>query len=553
MMSTKNVSIFALGGVGEIGKNMYGVQYDEEIIIIDAGLKFPDGDMLGIDLVIPDITYLKEHQHQVKGIFLTHGHEDHIGGLPYILKELKVPVYGAALTMGLVQYKLEEHGLLHAVDLHVVNSDSQIDFNHMSVSFFRTNHSIPDSMAIVIQTPVGVVVQTGDFKFDFTPADQPADLNKMADIGRRGVLALLSDSTNSEKEGFTPSEKTVGDAINDVFFRSQGRILFATFASNVHRLQQVVEAAELCGRKIVVIGRSMEKIFQIGQDLGYIRVPEGMMIPARDCHKFTSDKVAIICTGSQGEPGAALTRIANGSHRSVVIEPGDTVIFSSSPIPGNTININRSIDSLYRAGADVIHGSILDIHTSGHGCQEDLKLMLNLMKPQYFIPIHGEYRMLVQHAKLASQVGINPDHIFVLDIGQVLHISGTGATLGANLPAGNRVVRGQVASKMERELMSERRQLSESGFLLLVATVDTSSHRLLSGPYIVSRGFVYVRHSGDLIKEAEDLALRVLKELSTNKERTFEQWEKRLLAELTSFFYERTERSTMILPMILTL
>lgn len=550
-MNKSSVSIFALGGVGEIGKNMYCIQYDEEIIVIDAGLKFPDEDMPGINLVIQDISHLIENKHRVKGIFLTHGHEDHIGGLPYVLKDLKVPVYGAALTMGLVRFKLEEHGMLQSADLHIITDDSEIKFNALSISFFRTTHSIPDSFGIAVTTPIGVIVQTGDFKFDFTPVDKPADLNKMAEIGRRGVLALLSDSTNSEKAGFTPSEKTVGDAIRDLFYHCEGRILFATFASNVHRLQQVVEAADLCGRKIAIIGRSMEKVFQIGKELGYIRVPEGMIIEARDCHKYSADKVVIICTGSQGEPNAALTRISYGSHRIISIHPGDTVIFSASPIPGNTLNVYKSIDLLVRAGAEVIHGSILDIHASGHGCQEDLKLMLNLMKPKYFIPIHGEYRMLVHHAMLAEQVGINPMDIFIMDIGNVLHISETTAQLGTSVPSGNLLVDGQVVSKMGTLILDERTQLSQSGVLIIVATVEMIKFQILSGPNIVSRGFIYVRESGEMIKKAESLTLRVFRELCDSKESSTELWEKRIVAELTAFFFEHTERSPMILPIIL--
>ncbi len=551
MLKEQFVSIFGLGGLNEIGKNMYCIEYLDEIIVIDVGLKFPDEEMLGIDLVIPDVTYLIENQHKIKAIFLTHGHEDHIGGLPYVLKQIKAPLYGAALTLGLVKAKLEEHGLLSDQVLHLINDDTIVEFEHLSVEFFRTNHSIPDSFGLAITTPQGVIVQTGDFKFDFTPFGKPSDMAKMARIGKNGVLALLSDSTNSEKEGFTPSEKIVGDSIRELFQRCEGRILFATFASNVHRLQQVVEAAILCDRKIAVIGRSMEKVFLIGQDLGYIRVPDGMIIDIRDVNKHAADKVVIICTGSQGEPNAALTRIAHGSHRLVEVHPGDTIIYSASPIPGNAINVYRSIDLLFRAGADVIHGSILDIHASGHGCQEDLKLMLNLMKPKYFIPIHGEHRMLVMHTKLAMQLGVQPEHIFILNIGNVLELSESNARLGASIPSGNVFVEGRVVSKVDAAILGERSKLSKSGLLIVVTTINKNNNQILSGPNIVSRGFVYVRDSGELMRNAERLALRTISRMIEHKEGTVEDWKGRLSSELSTFFFERTEREPMIMPIFM--
>lgn len=550
-MSEQDISIFALGGLGEIGKNMYGIQYKNELIIVDAGLKFPERDMPGIDYVIPDVTYLKENIDKLKGIFLTHGHEDHIGGLPYVLKQLKVPVYGAALTLGLVRSKLEEHGLLHEVELHLIDDETQVDFDNVSVSFFRTIHSIPDSFGVVVTTPEGVIVQTGDFKFDFTPVGKHADLSRMAEIGKKGVLALLSDSTNSEKEGFTPSEKTIGDSIIELFSRCTGRILFATFASNVHRLQQVVEAAKLHDRKIAVVGRSMDKVFQIGQDLGYIRIPDGMMVDVKEINAHSADKIVIICTGSQGEPNAALTRIANGSHRFVEIHPGDVVIFSASPIPGNTLNVNKSIDLLSRAGAEVIYGSILDIHASGHGCQEDLKLMLNLMKPKYFIPIHGEYRMLVQHGKLAEEVGILSEHIFLLDIGNVLHVSETNAILGADITTGSVFIEGKSISNIKSAVIEHRNKLSISGLIIIVATVEKESYQLLSGPSIVSRGFVYIRESGALMNKAERHIRQVIIKLIDKKVTSIEEWKIRISEELSMFFEQHMDRAPMIVPVIM--
>lgn len=545
------VVIFSLGGLNEIGKNMYGIQYGDEIIVIDAGIKFPDNDLPGVDYIIPDFSYLLENRDKVKGIFLTHGHEDHIGGLPYVLQQLRVPVYGAALTIGLVRPKLEEHRLLSDAELHVIDGNSVIRFEKLAVRFFRTAHSIPDAFGIVVQTPQGQIVHTGDFKFDLTPLEQPPELHKMAEIGQRGVLALLADSTNSEKPGFTPSEKMVGNAIKDTFQRCKGRILFATFASNVHRLQQAVEAAVECGRKIAIIGRSMERVFAIGQELGYIRVPKGSMIDIREVNDFRSQEIVIICTGSQGEPQAALTRIAGGSHAHVQICPGDTVIFSSSPIPGNTQNINRSIDRLLRAGAEVMSGSILDIHASGHGCQEDLKLMLNLMKPQYFIPIHGEYRMLFQHRRLAEQLGVLSERIFVMDIGETLIVSRKQAHKGRKIPHGVVLVKGKTVSGLESTVIDDRKQLAKSGVLIVTLVVDRSNHEVLSGPDLVSRGFIYVREAGEVITMAKQVATRVCSSLSKKKIESRNVWKQSIRQALASHFETAMERSPLVMPVIM--
>ncbi|KGT72735.1 ribonuclease J, partial [Bradyrhizobium japonicum] len=366
------VKIFGMGGLGEIGKNMYCVEYEDEIIIIDCGVKFPENEMFGIDLVIPDVSYLIENQHKIKAMLLTHGHEDHIGAIPYVLKQIKTPIYGGRLTLGLVKAKLEEHRMQSEVDLYPVGEETEIQFEQMKATFFRTNHSIPDSFGIALDTPEGTVVHTGDFKFDMTPVGSSTEYAKIARIGSGDVLALLSDSTNSERPGFTMSERAVGEGINDVVAKAKGRIILATFASNVHRLQQVVDAAGAQNRKVAVIGRSMEKVFMIGQELGYIQMPEGMQIDIKTVDNYADNQILIICTGSQGEPMAALTRIASGSHRTVQIYPDDTVIISASPIPGNTINVSRTIDKLFRAGANVIHGSVFDIHASGHGSSEEL-------------------------------------------------------------------------------------------------------------------------------------------------------------------------------------
>lgn len=545
------VKVFALGGLDEIGKNMYAVQYSDEIIVIDAGVKFPGPDMPGVDHIIPNISYLVEHRAKVKAIILTHGHEDHIGGLPYVLQQLQVPVYGAALTIGFVRSKLEEHGLLRQTELNLIDPQSELKFRHMSVSFFKTHHSIPDSLAVVIKTPEGNIVHTGDFKFDLTPVDEPSDWARMADIGKKGVLLLLADSTNSEKPGYTPSERAVGQAIRDTFMQCSGRILFATFASNVHRLQQVVEAAEACGRKIVVIGRSMERAFRVGQELGYIRPLKGLMIDVNQIDRHPDNSIVIICTGSQGEPNAALTRIANGAHQKVSVYPGDTIIFSSSPIPGNTQNVNKSIDRLLRSGAEVFYGSVWDIHASGHGCQEDLKLMHAFMKPKYFMPIHGEHRMLIMHGRLAEQVGIPAEHIFVMDNGHTLFVSRNKARLGHSVKAGEVLVKGSTISPWESEVIAERKHLSENGIMIVNLVVRPDSHKVLNGPDLVTRGFVYVREAGDIIGGATKLLRRTLSSLEKQQNYNKKHWEKRIIDTLRNHFEKSMDRSPIILPVIM--
>jgi len=548
---TPYAKIFALGGLDEIGKNMYAVQYGREIIVIDAGVKFPGPDLPGVDYIIPDVSYLVEHKDMVKGIFLTHGHEDHIGALPYILQQINVPIYGAALTIGFVRAKLEEHRLDKSTEMHVVDEHSVIKFKQVSVEFFRTYHSIPDSLGIVVQTPQGNIVHTGDFKFDTTPVDQAISWARMAEIGRKGVLALLADSTNSEKPGFTPSEKAVGDAIKEQFLNCRGRILFATFASNVHRLQQVVEAADLTGRKLAIIGRSMERAFRIGQELGYIRPPKDMIIDVNAIDRYPDNQICIVCTGSQGEPNAALTRIANGSHQKVAIYPDDTIMFSASPIPGNTQNVNRSIDRLLRAGAEVISGSIMDIHASGHGCREDLKLMHSFMKPTYFMPIHGEHRMLVHHAQLAEELGMDRRNIFVMDIGQTLNVSKRMARLGRPIPAGPIYVKGGSMSEWESAITDERRQLADSGVIIVNVVVDASQNKMLAGPDMVTRGFIYVREAGDIIAQATRVLKRSIAKLQKKEKFHRKGWEDSITKTLSSYFETTMGRSPLILPVLM--
>lgn len=546
----EKVAIFSLGGLGEIGKNMYCIQYKDEIIVIDSGLKFPDDDMLGVDLVIPDTSYLLENREKVKGIFLTHGHEDHIGAIAYVVKDLDVAIYGAPLTVALVQSKLEEHGLRNR-PVHTVSQDDEIYFDCMSVSFFRTTHSIPDSLGIVVQTPLGVIIHTGDFKFDFTPVGPKAEIDKIAKLGAAGVLALLSDSTNSEKPGSTPSESSVREGIEQIFNEATGRILFATFASNVYRIQQAVEASISHNRRICVVGRSMKKVFEISRKLGYIKVSDNMLMDAESVNRVPASEVTILCTGSQGEPLSALSRIAQGRDKWIQIAPEDTVVFSSSPIPGNTVNISRSINNLFRAGANVIYGSILDIHTSGHGHQEDLKLMLNLVRPKYFVPIHGEYRMQIKHAELAESVGIHRENTFIMDIGDVLEISSDSAQIANKITAGMILVDGSGVGDVGNIVLRDRRLLAADGIIVIVVTVNMRGRQLLSGPDIVTRGFVYMRDSEQLIRSAAQMMESLIQAMLSQNITSWADWKYQISSELGNYLFAQTGRRPMVLPVIM--
>ncbi|BBI34376.1 ribonuclease J [Cohnella abietis] len=552
--NTDKLLIFALGGVGEIGKNMYCIQYSNDIVVVDAGLKFPEEEMLGIDVVIPDISYLLENRDKVRAILITHGHEDHIGGLPYVLKQLNVPIYGTKLTLGLIENKLKEAGLLGDTKRHLINESSELTLGTIKASFFRTNHSIPDSVGVCLETPEGLVVHTGDFKFDHTPVnEQFADLQKMAAIGSRGVLALLSDSTNAERPGYTPSESNIGKEFESLFRSAKQRVVVATFASNVHRIQQVINAAAETRRKMTVIGRSMVNVVSIASELGYLTIPEGMLIEPEEVNKLPADRVVILSTGSQGEPMSALTRMARSTHRKVDILPGDTVIIAATPIPGNEKYVGRTVDELMRLGASVIYGpgSVSGVHVSGHGSQEELKLMLNLMRPEYFIPIHGEYRMLRHHGLLAEAVGIPKENIFLLDNGDTVEIQNGSARKAGKIPAGNVLIDGLGVGDVGNIVLRDRKLLSQDGILVVVVTLSKQDGTIMSGPDIISRGFVYVRESEGLLEEANRIVTNTLHKLMNENVNEWASLKTNVKDALGRFLYEQTRRRPMILPIIM--
>ena len=547
----QKLQIIPLGGLGEIGKNMTVIRVDDEILVIDAGLMFPDEDMLGIDLVIPDISYLIENNDKIKAIVLTHGHEDHIGALPYVLKKINVPVYGTRLTLGILEGRLKENGV-DSSNLHSVMQGDIINVGCFSVGFIRVNHSIPDAVGLSIKTPVGMIVHTGDFKLDYTPIDgKMTDFRRFSDLGNRGVLVLMADSTNSEREGHTPSERTVGAAFDRAFHNARGRIIVATFSSNVHRIQQVIDTAVRYKRHVAVLGRSMVNVVNISLELGYITAPEGTIVDIDEIHNYRMEQMVIITTGSQGEPMSALTRMSMSDHRKVGIVPGDTVIISATPIPGNEKLVSKTIDNLMKLGANVIYGRNQGIHVSGHASREELKLMHNLVRPKFFIPVHGEYHHLVQHARLARELGMPKENIFISENGQILEFTRDKGQVAGKVTAGMVMVDGLGVGDVGNIVLRDRRQLSQDGILIVVVTMNKQTHRVVSGPDIVSRGFVYVRESEALMDEATARVQQALDRCEDEKVKEWAAIKSNVRDALGRYLFEKTRRRPMILPIIM--
>ncbi|MFZ7102567.1 MAG: ribonuclease J [Peptococcaceae bacterium] len=552
MKKDEKVILIPLGGLGEIGKNMMAIRYRNEIIVIDSGLMFPEDELLGIDVVIPDITYLIENMELVRAIVLTHGHEDHIGALPYVLKDLNVPVYGTRLTLGILEGKLKETNSSATAKLNVVKPRDIVTLGSLKVEFIKTSHSIPDSVGIAIHTPVGTILHTGDFKLDQTPVDGiVADISRIAELGEKGVLVLLSDSTNVERQGFTMSEKVVGQNFDEHFRLAKERIIIATFATNVHRIQQVIDSSYRYERKVAIAGRSMVNVVNIASDLGYLIIPENTIIELDEINNYPRNKVVLLTTGSQGEPMSALTRMAMSDHRRVAIEHGDTVIISATPIPGNEKLVSRIIDQLFKLGAEVIYESVSGIHVSGHASREELKLMLNLVKPKFFVPVHGEYRMLIKHSQLAQEVGIPASNIFVAENGSMLEFSNEKGTMTGRVTSGRVLVDGLGIGDVGNIVLRDRKQLSQDGILIVVVTINKEQKQVVAGPDIVSRGFVYVREAEELMDEAKE---RVKLALDKCTEKNITEWaaiKSNIRDVLGKFLYEKTRRKPMILPIIM--
>jgi len=547
--SKKKLKVIPLGGLGEIGKNITVFEYGRDIIVVDCGMAFPDDEMLGIDLVLPDTTYLTKNIERVRGIIVTHGHEDHIGGLPYLLKEVNVPVYGTRLSLGLLEYKLEEHGILSTCKLETVVQGQTLELGSFKVEFICSTHSIADTIALAIHTPVGTVVHTSDFKVDYTPiSGEPIDLTRFAELGKKGVLLLMSDSTNVERPGYTMSEKTVGETFEEIFMNAKGRILVATFASNIHRIQQVVNAAVKYDRKVVICGRSMINVTRKAMDLGYLNVPEGVLVDIERLNNFNQDKLVIVTTGSQGEPMSALTRIAVGEHRQVEIIPGDLVIISATPIPGNEKSIYGVVNELFKKGAEVIYESLADIHVSGHACQEELKLMQRLIKPKYFMPVHGEYRHLKKHSNLAQNLGMNKENIIIMEIGQVLEINSDGAAITGTVPSGKVLVDGLGIGDVGNVVLRDRKHLSEDGLIIVVVTMQKENGNVITGPDIISRGFVYVKESEPFMEEVRQVCKEAVLKW---KGRNWSSRQEIIRDTLREYIYQKTKRKPMILPILI--
>ena len=547
------VKIAFLGGLNEVGKNITLYEYGNDMFLVDCGLAFPDQDMPGVDLVLPDFTYLERNADKIRGIVITHGHEDHIGGLAYLMKTLNIPIYATRLTIGLIQGKFKEHGLLNTTSLNVVKPGDHIPFGAFDVELIHVNHSIPDAVALAIRCKAGTIIQTGDFKIDTTPIDgEMIDLARFAEIGKEGVLCLLSDSTNAERPGYTESERKVGEAFQRLFAKAGNRrLIVASFASNVHRVQQIIDVAQSLGRKVALSGRSLENVVAIGTELGYLHVPDGLLVSIDMVNRYPADQMVIITTGSQGEPMSALTRMAFSDHRKVSICPNDCVIISANPIPGNEKTVSKVVNELMKLGAEVVYEKMYDVHVSGHACQEEQKLMLGIIKPKYFIPVHGEQKHLRKHAGLALSMGMDPKNILIADNGVEVSLSEKEFRVSGNVPSGRVFVDGYGVGDVGSIMLRDRKHLAQDGLIIVVATIDSKTGELLSGPDVVSRGFVYVRESEELIEDACKVAQRILEDCAAHNVHDWSSIKLKLRDEVSHLMYERTKRSPMILPILM--
>ncbi|MCL2509357.1 MAG: ribonuclease J [Oscillospiraceae bacterium] len=547
------VRIAFLGGLNEVGKNITLYEYKDDMFIVDCGLAFPDQDMLGVDLVIPDFSYVEQNKDKIRGIMITHGHEDHIGALPYLLKTVNAPVFGTVLTIGLIKAKLREHGLANVADLNVINPGDKVFFGEFEVECIHVNHSIPGAISLAIRCEAGVMVQTGDFKIDSTPIDgEMIDLSRFAQIGQEGVLCLLSDSTNAERPGFTESERKVGESFETLFLRAENRrLIVATFASNIHRVQQILNVAQRLGRKVAMSGRSLENVVSISNELGCLHVPDGLVVNIDAVNKYPADKMVIITTGSQGEPLSALARMAFSEHRKVEICPNDCVIISATPIPGNEKTVGKVINELMKLGAEVIYEKMYDVHVSGHACQEELKILMGILKPKYFIPVHGEQKHLTKHAGLAKSMGIPGSNIMIADNGNVIELTSDSINFGASVTAGRVFVDGYGVGDVGNVVLRDRRRLAQDGLVIVAATLDSATGQLVSGPDIVSRGFVYERESEELIEDAKRAALQAIEESMSGRSRDTGAMKAKIRDVMSRLMYERTKRSPMVIPVIL--
>lgn len=551
-MEGQSVKIIPLGGLGEIGKNITAIMYKDEIMVIDCGLAFPDEEMYGVDLVIPDISFLLENKEKVKGIFLTHGHEDHIGSLPYILKQLNVPVYGSKLTLGIVKTKLEEHNILDDCKLVSVEAGEVVKLSHIYVEFIRNTHSIADSCSLAIHTPLGIILHTGDFKIDYTPIDgKVMDLERISALGKKGVLLLMADSTNVERSGHSISEKTIGDTFEKIFAKAEGRVIVATFASNIHRMQQIVDSSIKYNRKVAFVGRSMENVSKVARELGYLDIPETTAITADELNNYPNEQITIITTGSQGEPMASLSRLAFGSHRKLKIEPKDLYIVSASPIPGNEKFISKVINELFRKGADVVYDDIEEVHVSGHGYQEEIKLIHTLARPRYFLPVHGEYRHLKRHGELALNLGMDKSQVFIIETGEVLEITDKGAMKAGRVPAGIVLVDGIGVGDVGNIVLRDRKSLAQDGMFTIVVTIERESCSIIAGPDVITRGFIYAKESEDLISEAKKVAKAQLEKCLSEGLLEWSILKNKIKKSLEKLLYEKTKRRPTIIPIIM--